>query len=198
MAEIVSESAPEAAWSVTENAQDVATGVLGAANNAVEATTGHAHVVTDVTRQATSQSQEAIRHGMQAAAGARARLADISNDQRRPSADGSACAASVYQGAAENMQALLGSYANLGRGLERYQRAYLDLLHRSMGSMVHQQQGLLRANSPAQFAEIQRAIYLEGVNALFTYNATLLDIAGEIARDTVQPLQERARGRGQD
>ena len=96
------------------------------------------------------------------------------------------------------MQALLGSYANLGRGLERYQRAYLDLLNRSVGSMVHRQQDLLRANSPVQFAEIQRAIYLEGVNALFTYNATLLNIAGEIARDTVQPLQDRARRRGQD
>jgi hypothetical protein len=96
------------------------------------------------------------------------------------------------------MQALLGSYANLGRGLERYQRAYLDLLHRSVGSMVHRQQDLLRASSPVQFAEIQRAIYLESVNALFTYNATLLNIAGEIARDTVQPLQERTRKRGQD
>jgi hypothetical protein len=41
--------------------------------------------------------------------------------------------------------------------------------------MVHRQQDLLRANSPVQFAEIQRAIYLEGVNALFTYNATLLN-----------------------
>jgi len=135
---------------------------------------------------------------MRAAAGAQAQLAGISDDQSRRSVDGSAGAANVHQGAAENIQALFGSYANLGRGLERYQRAYLDLLNRSMESMVHRQQDLLRASSPVQFAEIQRAIYLEGVNALFTYRATLLNIAGEIARDTVQPLQERARRRGQD
>ena len=197
-AEIASESAPEATRSITENAQDVATGVLGAANKAVEVTTAHAHIAVDVTRHAAGQGQEAIRHGMRAAAGAQARLADISDDHNRPSVEGSARAASIYQGAAENMQALLGSYANLGRGLARYQRAYLDLLHRSMGSMVHKQQDLLRARSPVQVAEIQRAIYLESVNALFTYRATLLNIAGEIARDTVQPLQERARRRGQD
>jgi len=196
--EIVSESAPEAAWSVTENDQDVATGVLGAANNVVEATTSHAHVAVDVTRHAASQGQEAIRHGMQAAAGAQAQLAGISDDQSRRAVDGSAGAANVHQGAAENMQVLLGSFANLGRGLERYQRAYLDLLNRSMESMVHRQQDLLRASSPVQFAEIQRTIYLESVNALFTYRTTLLNIAGEIARDTVQPLQERARRRGQD
>lgn len=197
-AEIVSESAPEATGSVSENAQDVAKGVLGAANKTAEATTGHAHVVVDVTQQAAGQGREAIQRGMRAAAGAQAQLADISDDQSRPSADGSARAASVYQGAAENMQALLGSCANLGRGLERYQRAYLNLLNRSVGSMVHRQQDLLRARSPVQFAEIQRAIYLEGVNALFTHNATMLNVAGEIARDTVQLLQERARRHGQD
>lgn len=116
-AEIVSESASEATRSVTENAQDVATGVPGAANRAVEATTGHAHVAIDATRHAAGQGQEAIRHGMRAAAGAQAQLADITDDQSRRSVEGSARAANVHQSAAENMQALLGSYANLGRGL---------------------------------------------------------------------------------
>jgi len=148
---------------------------------------------------AEKERQQAEQRAQQeAAAGAQAQLAGISDDQSRRSVDGSAGAANVHQGAAENMQVLLGSFANLGRGLERYQRAYLDLLNRSMESMVHRQQDLLRARSPVQFAELQRTIYLESVDALFTYRTTLLNIAGEIARDTVQPLQERARRRGQD
>lgn len=156
-------------------------------------------VAADMIRRVADQGQEAARLGLRAMAGAQAPLAAVSYDQSRRVVEATARVTEVYHAAAQrtadDVQALVGSFANLGRGLQQYQHAYLDLISRSMKSVSHKRQDLFRVNSSVEFAEIQRDIYLDTVNSLLTGSTTLLQIVGQITQGAVQPLQERARAR---
>ena len=54
--------------------------------------------------------------------------------------------------------------------------------NRSMQSMASKQQNLFRANSPVAFAEIQRDIYFDAVNAMFTGSTILLNVGTDRPR----------------
>lgn len=184
-----------------QNAQEARSIGERTANSAAHTTDAAVDVAHDMTRRVADQSEEAVRLGLRAVAGAQAPLADVSYDQSRRLVEATARVTDVYHDAAQrtadDVQALIGAFSNLGRGLQRYQHAYLDLISRSMESVSRKRQDLFRVNSPIEFAEIQRDIYLDAVNSLLTGSTTLLQIVGQITQDAVRPLQERARARGQ-
>ncbi|MBV9736503.1 MAG: phasin family protein [Acidisphaera sp.] len=153
--------------------------------------------MVDVTRHAASRSQEAMRLGLRAVAGAHRPLTEATYNQSQRMLQASARVSDLYREAAESaaddVQALIASYSQLGRGMQQLQHACFDLMHRSVERTSSKQQDLLRAGSPVEFAEIQRDLYLDTVDGLFEASTTLLQLAGRIAQEAVRPLQDRGR-----
>lgn len=151
----------------------------------------------EVARRAAIQGEEAAALGLRAIAGAQRPIADLGLDQSRRMVEQTARVTEIYRDAAErtseDVQALMTSLTSLGRGVQNWQHAYLDLLQQGMGRVSQKQQELYRCGSIVEVAAVQRDLYLEGIRNLFTTNTTLLQLAGQIAQDAVRPLQERAR-----
>jgi hypothetical protein len=183
-----------------QNAQDARNIGERTAEAAARTADTVADVTRDMTQRVADQGREAVRLGLRAVAGAQAPLADVSYDRSRRLVETTARVTDIYHDAAQrtadDVQALVGSFTSLGRGLQQYQHAYLDVLNRSLESVSRKQQDLFRANSPVELAEVQRDIYLDAVNNMLTGSTMLLQIAGQIAQEAVKPLQERARAHG--
>src|SRR4051812_27612690 len=182
-------------------ANDTRVAAAKAAEAAVEIENAAANATSDMVHRAADQGREYARQGMRAMAAVQAPLADVSYEGSRRMVEATAGVTDIYRDTAErsagDVQALVGAYTSIGRGCQQYQHTCLDLLSRSMQSMASKQQNLSRANSPVAFAEIQRDICFEAVNAMFTGSTTLLQLVGQIAQDAVKPLQERARAHAQ-
>jgi hypothetical protein len=156
-----------------------------------------AEAAADVTRRAAAQGNEVAMSSLRAIAGAQGPLADVGLDQSQRALEVTTRVTDVYHEAAEraanDLDALIGSWTTLGRGLQRWQHAYFDQLQQFMGSIARKRQDLLRSNSPVEFATVQRDLYVDLVRRAFEANATLLQLTGQIAQEAVRPLQERAR-----
>jgi hypothetical protein len=160
-----------------------------AAETTVDTFGKFAHRTAERGREMTQQGTEAVTE-------AQASLVDVSYKRSRHFVQEASGVADVYRNGVErttkDVQALVGVYSSIGRGIQRYQKVSLDLLMHSMHDMAGKRQDLYQAKSPMQFAEAQRDLYIEGVNSMLTGWTTLLQLVGEIARDTVRPLQKRA------
>lgn len=155
-----------------------------------------AEVIRDMTKRIADKSHQAVRLSLNAVAGAQVPLVDAGYEQSRRMVEAAARMTDIgHDGAqrtAEDLQAMIGSYYSLGRGMQRYQHAYLDLLSRSMDSVARKRQEMSKVHSTVDFAEIQRDIYLDSVNSMFAGCMTLLQIAAQISQDAMLPLQERS------
>jgi Phasin protein len=149
------------------------------------------------TRHMLSQGQEAIRGSLRSMAAANEPLISAGYDQGRRIVEATLRINDTYRDAAERTvnetQALTEAQANLGRGLQQWQHACFDLWHRAFDTMVRRQQEMLRCNSLAAVAEIQRDLYVDAVSNAFTSSTTLLQISAQTAQDALRPLQERVR-----
>jgi hypothetical protein len=161
-----------------------------------DATRRTAEAAADATRHAAAQGNEMAMSSLRAIAGVQGPLADAGFDQSQRALDVTTRVTDVYHDAAEraahDLDALIGSWTSLGRGLQRWQHAYFDQLQQFMGSVARKRQDLLRSNSPVEFASVQRDLYVDLVRRAFEANATLLQLTGQIAQEAVRPLQERA------
>ena len=84
---------------------------------------------------------------------------------------------------------------SLGRGLQQWQQAYYDAVRQSLESIARKRPDFTRSNSPVQFAEVQRDLYIELVNNSLEASTTLLQLTGQIVQNAARPLQERAHAR---
>jgi Phasin protein len=102
----------------------------------------------------------------------------------------------VYREAAEraagDVHALFDSCTSLGRGLQHWQHAYFDYLQQWLESVARKRKDLVQTNSPVQFAEVQRDLYVDLVNHTLKASTALLQLAGQIAQDAVRPLHDRS------
>jgi hypothetical protein len=163
-----------------------------------------ADTAADITRRTADQGREAVMSGLRAMAGAQGPFADASYAQSRQFFEASAGVTNVYrettESTAEDVQALVSSYAHFGLGLQQMQHAYFDLLHRSLERATkrgaRKPQDLLRSSSLLEFAEVQRDLYRDAVGLTFEASATMLRLASQVARDALQPLENRARDSG--
>jgi hypothetical protein len=168
-----------------------------AAQTTADATRRTAEAAADVTRRAAAQGNEMAMSSLRAIAGVQGPIADVGFDQSQRALEITTRVTDLCHDAAEraadDLDALIGSWQSLGRGLQRWQHAYFDQLQHFMGSIARKRQDLLRSNSPVEFATVQRDLYVDLVKRAFEANVTLLQLTGQITQEAVRPLKERAR-----
>jgi hypothetical protein len=156
-----------------------------------------AEAAADVTRRAAAQGQDAAISSLRAIAAAQEPLTDVGLDQSKRALEVASRVTDVCrQGAersAEHVRALVESWIQLGQGLQRWQHAYFDQLQECASTVAQKRQQLASCNSPVEFAEVQRDLYVDLVNNTFKATTTLLQIAGQISQEAAQPLQQRPR-----
>jgi flagellar biosynthesis/type III secretory pathway protein FliH len=183
-----------------QSAKDVPNIGERSAEAATRAAGAAAGIVRNLTQRVAEQAQAGLQVGLHAVAEMQAPLAAVSTNQSRQLMEITTSVTDICHEAAQrsgdDVRAVTESFHNLARGLQTYQRAYLDLLSRSIEGVSRKQHDVLHVNSPVKLAEIQRDIYIDVVNNLFAGTTTLLQIAGQIAQDAVRPLQERAQAHG--
>ena len=136
---------------------------------------------------------------LRAIASAQAPLADASLEQSRRALEISSRVTDVYRQTAEraaaDVHALVDSWMSFGRGFQRWQQAYFDALREAVESVAGKRQAFAQSVSPVEFAELQRDLYLELVSNTVRASTTLLQVSGQIAQDSVRPLQQQAQAR---
>jgi hypothetical protein len=180
----------DAADRATDEAQEMGEKGAGLTAQAVNTAAG-------VAGRAAEQGRETLGRGLRTVAEASIPLAEKSFGEGRRMVEASAHVADVYSKAAndtaEDMQALVASYAQLGQGLQRMQTAYFDLMQRSLARAKRQPQDLLRCKSPVEFAEVQKDLFTDGVAFMMESSTTLLRLAGQVVQGAAGPLEARAR-----
>lgn len=164
------------------------------ANETMTDTVGEtANSATNSSMKVAASSRDAMLMGARTAAGVTGKVADISFDRGHHLLSSSAHAMEIYSGAAERsaerVQALMSSSLMLGRGIQRMQHAWLEMVDQSMERATHRPQDLLRCKTLVELAEVQRDLYTDTVNHAFEATSRLLEIASQVANDAVRPLQ---------
>lgn len=152
-----------------------------------------ANAATEISSRAAEQGREALRLGVQTAAGVSGRVADINFGRSHHLMSSAAQAMDIYRDAsersAERVQALVSSAMSMGRGLQTLQHAWLEMIDKRMEHSTRKPQDLLRCKSMVELAEVQRDLYVDAVNHALASTSRLLEIAGRTAQDAVRPLQ---------
>lgn len=192
-AQQASQEADRAQASAGQSTQRLREAGEGAAFAAARAT----DAIAETARSTTEQGQQVLETGIRLMAGAHAPFVDAGYQQSRRVIESSAHITNAYREAtersAEDAQALLAAYSNIGRGLQHWQHACFDLLAQSMERGTQKRRALSQCNSMVELAQLQRDVYLDMIDGWFTSSTTLLQLAGQIAHDAVRPLQDRAR-----
>jgi hypothetical protein len=169
------------------------------AGTAADATRRTADAAGETAQRVTDQGREATAAGLRAFASAQGPLVDAGLEQSRRALEITSQVTDVYRQAAErgasDVHALFDSWMSLGRGLQRWQQAYADVIRQSLESVADKRQNMLQSDSPVHFAEVQRDLYVDLVRNTVQASARLLELAGQIVHDSVRPLQERAHAR---
>ena len=189
--------ADQAGQEARQSGEKSAEALRRTAEATADATRRTAEAAADATRRAADQGHDLAMSGLRAIAGVQRPLADAGLEQSRRLVETTAHVTDVYRQAAEradvDVRALFNSWTSVGRGLQDWQRAYFDLFQQSMGSIEDKRRHLAKCNSPVEFAEVQRDLYVELVRNTLTANARLWQLVGQIAQQAVQPLQHRAQ-----
>ncbi len=165
------------AETAADQANEAATQAVSEATNSTAATSGAGAMMT----------------GVRAAADISGKVGDIGFGRGHQMLASAARAMDVYADAtersAERVQALVSSCMTLGRGMQKMQHVWLEMLDHSMGHAAHKPQDLLRCKTLVEVAEVQRDLYMDAVSHAVTSSARLLELAGETAQDAARPLQ---------
>ncbi len=185
---------------VTATANRAANETRQAGEQGGQAAQHSAEVVGLLASRAIEQSREGVRQGFRTVAEAQRPVAERGYAQGQQAIETAARVSEAYRQAAErtaeDVQALAVSWTHFVRGVQQWQHAYFDMAQRAFQRFGSRPQELLRANSMVEAAQVQRDLYVETVNNAIASSSTLLQLAGQIAQDTVRPLQERARLHG--
>ncbi|MBV8071995.1 MAG: hypothetical protein JO270_18950 [Acidobacteriaceae bacterium] len=179
------------------SAEQIGQNVRDIGKKGAEATARTGQGAAELVRQAADQNQCLVQAGWRTMAEAQAPIADVIFQQSQRIMENAARATDVYREASErtsdDVRALVDSFTVLTRGLQNWYRAYLDLTQRSIARVSDKCHDSSRVSSPVDVAEMQRALYVEGVQFLYTSSTTLLQLGGGILQEAVRPLQERSR-----
>ena len=158
-----------------------------------ETATRIASEATSAVSKATASGADAMMTGVRAVADISGKVGDASFGHSHQMLASAARAMDVYTDAtersAERVQALVASCMTLGRGLQKMQHMWLEMLDHSIETATHKPQDLLRCKTLLEVAEVQRDLYIDAVNHAVTSSSRLLELAGRTAQDAVQPLQ---------
>ena len=193
----VADQAAETARQIGDKGGDA---FRSAASTAADTTQRAGDVAADTMSRAAEQGRDAILSGLRAIAGAQGPLADVSFEQSRRSLETTSQITDVYRQAAEraagDVRALFDFWMSFGRGLQRWQHAYLEAIRQSVEKVASKREDIAKSDSPVRLAEVQRDLYVDLVNGTLRSTTNLLQLAGQIVQELVRPLQERAQARG--
>jgi hypothetical protein len=174
----------------TDSAEDAGQNI----NETVVETT---RAATDLSSKAVEQGRDVMMMGVRTAADVGSRVADIGFGRGHHLMSSAAQAMDVYRDAsersAERVQALFSSAMTLGRGMQKMQHAWLEMVDHTMEHAAHKPQDLLRCKNVVELAEVQRDLYLDALNHAFESTSRLLDLAGRTAQEAVSPLRSHHR-----
>lgn len=192
-AEASARSIREAAAQSSQTAQQAMDKARVVGQAMTETAVETAEDATDTSAKITGQGRDVMMMGKRTAAGVGGRVADISYGRSHHFLSSATQVMDIYRDAsersAERMQALMSSALIFGRGWQRMQHAWLQMLDHSLESAAHKPQDLLRCKNMVELAEVQRGLYLDAVNHAFESSSRLLDLVGRAAQEAVQPLQ---------
>ena len=193
----VADQAAETARQIGDKGGDA---FRSAAYTAADTTQRAGDVAADTMSRAAEQGRDAILSGLRVIAGAQGPLADVSFEQSRRSLETTSQITDVYRQAAEraagDVGALFDFWMSFGRGLQRWQHAYLEAIRQSVEKVASKREDIAKSDSPVRLAEVQRDLYVDLVNGTLRSTTNLLQLAGQIVQESVRPLQERAQARG--
>jgi hypothetical protein len=142
-----------------------------------------------------SKNREHFAEGMRAFADACAPMAEAGKDAHRRVVEASSRINDLYseaaEGSARDVQALTSSCLQLGHGLLRLQKGYLNAVQQSLTEAKHHPQDLLACRSVTELAEVQRDFFLDGINFMVQSSTTMMQMAGEIVQNAAGPLENR-------
>ena len=143
--------------------------------------------------QAVSEATNFASKATASAADVSGKVGDISFGRSHQMLASAARAMDVYTDAtersAERVQALVSSCMTLGRGWQKMQHMWLEMLDHSMERATHKPQDLLRCKTLLEVAEVQRDLYMDAVSHAVASTTRLLELAGRTAQDAARPLQ---------
>ena len=158
-----------------------------------QATAQTASEATDAASKTTASGADVMMTGVRTVADIGGKVGDISFGRSHKMLSSAARAMDVYTDAtersAERVQALVVSCMTLGRGLQKMQHMWLEMLDHSIETTTRKPQDLLRCKTLLEVAEVQRDLYIDAVNHAVTSSSRLLDLAGRAVQDAVRPLQ---------
>jgi len=168
-----------------------------------EAAVDSASRAADTGSKVASEGREVMLMGMHAAADVNGRLADTAFDRGHRMLSHATHAMDIYRDAGErtasHVQALFTSYLTMGRGIQRMQHAWLEMIDHAAERAAHKPQDLLRCRTLVELAEVQRDLYVDAVNHAFDASSTLLELASKTTQEAVRPFQNhRTMGHGDD
>jgi len=153
--------------------------------------------VAETARESVEQARDFTQTGLDAAAGFRGRVAEIGRDQGIKGMKTAARVVDIYrettESTAEDVQALIEAFSNIGRGVQQMQHAWFDILNRSIDQAARRPQDLLRCKSPIELAEAQRDLYREGVSYMVNATTTWLNLMAQTAQQAGRPLEQRGQ-----
>jgi hypothetical protein len=156
-----------------------------------------ASAAADVSSKAAASGRDAMLFGMRTAAGVGGKVADISFERGHHLVNSTVQALDIYADAtersAERVQALMSSAMVWTRGMQKMQRAWLEMIDHSMERAAHRPQDLLRCKTLVEVAEVQRHLYTAVIDNALESSSRLFELASGAAQDAVRPLQSQHR-----
>ena len=153
-------------------------------------------------RETGERTSDFARMGLRSAAEVQGQIAAMSHDQGRKGIRAAAIVTDIYrettESTAQDVQALMTAFSELGLGAQQMQHAWFELINRSLEHATRRPQDLLRCGSPVELAEAQRDLYRDGVAYMVDATTTMLDLIGRTAAHAGRSLESHARtgGRG--
>lgn len=137
---------------------------------------------------------EAARQGMQTATSQGSRF--VQGAAQEVEKTGRSLAGMVEE-AAEGMRSLMGSQNFNAGGYQEAQQAMAKLVEGVMATNMRFADELLRRTGPSAVVDLQRRFLREYFDALAQGGTLLLRAARQAAEESLRPLEEKARGRGE-
>lgn len=176
----------QAAQQTTEHARDMGQSMT----ETVAETAGAAKAASS---KAVDQGREVMMSGMRTAAGVSSHVADISFGRGQHMLASATHAMDICcqasERSADRVQAMVSSAMLLGRGIQRMQHAWLEMLDQTLEHAAHKPQDLLRCKNLVELAEVQRDLYLDAINHAFESSSRMLELADRTAQEAARPLQ---------
>jgi len=191
------QSATEATGAAALRTQAAIEAVGRAAKDSISQTEHAAEAVSAASSKAAAAEQALLMTGVRTVADAGGKIADSTINRGHHLLASAVQAMDIYTDAtersAERVQALVSSCMAMGRGVQKMQHAWLQMIERSVDTAARRPQDLLQCKNLVEVAKVQRDLYTDAVNRAFESSSRMLELASNTAQEAFEPLQAQHR-----